>query len=97
MTQDTVDGIGTHRVRRRVKRGVVTRLSSLSRRSAPATTISDRSFNMVDFLMMSLLVTLCLEWNPVNLHEPATGQKVVTRQTAIAGDTASIFRMLVKR
>jgi len=52
---------------------------------------------MFAFLMMSLLVTLCLELNPVNLQEPATGLKVATGQTAIAVYEASIFRMLVER
>ena len=52
---------------------------------------------MVDFLIMSLLVTLCLERNPVNLHEPATGQKVATGQTAIAVVEASIVGVLVER
>lgn len=47
---------------------------------------------MVDFLIMSLLVTLCLERNPVNLHEPATGQKVATGETASAVDKAYRFR-----
>lgn len=52
---------------------------------------------MVDFLIMLLLVTLCLERNPVNLLEPATGRKVATSQTAIAGDTAHCFRQWVER
>jgi hypothetical protein len=47
---------------------------------------------MVDFLIMSLLVTLCLERNPVNLQEPTSGQKVATSQTAIAVETADFFR-----
>ena len=52
---------------------------------------------MVDFLIMSLLVTLCLERNPVNLHEPATGLKVATRQTTIVVYEASIVGVLVER
>lgn len=52
---------------------------------------------MVDFLIMSLLVTLCLERNLVNLQEAATGQKVATRQTAIAVAEASIVGVLVER
>lgn len=52
---------------------------------------------MVDFLIMSLLVTLCLEWNPVNLQEPATGLKVATSQIAIAVYEASIVGVLVER
>jgi hypothetical protein len=52
---------------------------------------------MVAFLMMSLLVTLCLGSNPVNLHEPATGLKVATGQTAIAVYEASIVGVLVER
>lgn len=52
---------------------------------------------MVAFLILSLLVKLCLGLNPVNLHEPATGQKVATGQTAIAVYEASIFGVLVER
>ena len=52
---------------------------------------------MVDFLIMSLLVTLCLERNPVHLAGPTTGLEVVTSQTSIEVCEASIFRMLVER
>lgn len=47
---------------------------------------------MVVFLIMSLLVTLCLERNPVNLRVPATGPKVATGQTANTVDEAYRFR-----
>lgn len=46
---------------------------------------------MVDFLLMSLLVTLCLERNLVNLQEPATGLKVATSQTAHAVESGRPF------
>lgn len=52
---------------------------------------------MVDFLIMSLLVTLCLERNPVHSTGPAAGLKVATRQTAIVVYEASIVGMLVER
>ena len=58
---------------------------------------SDKEFNRVDFMIMSLLVTLCLERNPVNLQEPATGQKVATGQTAITVVEADCFRQSVAR
>lgn len=46
---------------------------------------------MVDFLIMSLLVTLCLERNPVNLQAPATGLKVATRQTTSVVESGRLF------
>ena len=52
---------------------------------------------MFQLLMMSLLVTLCLERNPVNLQEPATGLKVATGLTTILVYEASIVGMLVER
>ena len=52
---------------------------------------------MVDFLIMSLLVTLCLELNPVHKLRPATGLEVATSQISIEVYEASIFRMLVER
>ena len=52
---------------------------------------------MVDFLIMSLLVTLCLELNPVHKIRPAVGLEVATSQTSIEVYEASIFRMLVER
>ena len=58
---------------------------------------SDKEFNMVDFLIMSLLVTLCLELNPVHKIRPAIGLEVATSQTSIEVYEASIFRMLVER
>lgn len=58
---------------------------------------SDKEDGMVAFLMLSLLVTLCLGLNPVNLHESATGPKVATGQTAIAVYEARDFRSLVER
>lgn len=42
---------------------------------------SDTETNMVDFLIMSLLVMLCLEQNPVHLRWPTTGLEVVTSRT----------------
>ncbi len=47
---------------------------------------------MVVFLIMSLLVTLCLERNPVNLQVPATSPGVATGETASAVDKAYRFR-----
>lgn len=47
---------------------------------------------MVDFLIMSLLVTLCLERNPVHSTGPATGFEVATGETASAVDKAYRFR-----
>ena len=47
---------------------------------------------MVDFLVMSLLVTLCLERNPVRSTGPATGFEVATGETALAVDKAYRFR-----
>ena len=58
---------------------------------------SDKEFNMVDFLILSLLVTLCLEQNPVHLTGSTTGLEVATSQTSIEVYEASIFRMLVER
>jgi hypothetical protein len=58
---------------------------------------SDKENNMVDFLIMSLLVTLCLERNPVNLQEPVSGSKVATGRTTIAVYEASIVGVLVER
>ena len=52
---------------------------------------SDKEFNMVDFLIMSLLVTLCLERSPVNLIEPATGLKVATSQTTSVVKSGRLF------
>ena len=52
---------------------------------------SDKELNMVDFLIMSLLVTLCLERNPVNLQEPATGLKVATSQTTSVVERGRLF------
>ena len=52
---------------------------------------SDKELNMVDFLIMSLLVTLCLERNPVNLQEPATGLKVATSQTTSVVESGRLF------
>ena len=46
---------------------------------------------MVDFLIMSLLVTLCLERNPVNFQEPATGQKVATSLTTNVVESGRLF------
>ena len=46
---------------------------------------------MVDFLIMSLLVALCLERNPVNLQEPATGLKVATSQTTSVVESGRLF------
>ena len=46
---------------------------------------------MVDFLIMSLLVTLCLERNPVNLQEPTTGQEVATSQTTSVVENGRLF------
>lgn len=53
---------------------------------------SDKEFNMVDFLIMSLLVTLCLERNPVHSTGPAAGFEVATGETASAVDKAYRFR-----
>lgn len=58
---------------------------------------SDKEFNMVDFLITLLLVTLCLERSPVHSTGPATGQKVAIGQTAIAVVEASIVGVLVER
>lgn len=47
---------------------------------------------MVVFLIMSLLVTLCLERNPVHSTRPATGFEVETSETANTVDKAYRFR-----
>lgn len=47
---------------------------------------------MVDFLIMSLLVTLCLERNPVHNTWPTTGFEVETCETSSEVDKACCFR-----
>ena len=52
---------------------------------------------MVDFLILSLLVMLCLEQNPVHLTGPTTGFEVVTsRMTNVVYD-GRLFGQSVKR
>ena len=57
----------------------------------------DKEFNMVDFLIMSLLVTLCLEQNPVHLTGPTTGLEVVTSRTTSVVYDGRLFGQSVKR
>ena len=52
---------------------------------------------MVDFLIMSLLVTLCLERNPGKQTGPATGLCVATGQTTNVVYEARIIGMRVER
>ena len=52
---------------------------------------------MFQLLMLSLLVTLCLERNPVHGTVPVIGSEVATSQTAIAVYMAGDFRSLVER
>ena len=52
---------------------------------------SDKEFNMVDFLIMSLLVTLCLERiSPVNLTGSATDRYVAIMPERISSNEARI-------
>lgn len=52
---------------------------------------------MVDFLIMSLLVTLCLGRNPVHNTWPTTGLEVAISRTSIEVQEADIFRLSIER
>ena len=52
---------------------------------------------MVDFLVLSLLVMLCLEQNPVHLIGPTTGLEVVTSRTTNVVYDGRLFGQSVKR
>ena len=52
---------------------------------------------MVDFLILSLLVTLCLEQNPVHLTGPTTGLELVTRLATNVVYDGRLFGQSVKR
>ena len=52
---------------------------------------------MVDFLMLSLLVMLCLVQNPVHLTGPTTGLEVVTSLATNVVYYGRLFGQSVKR
>ena len=58
---------------------------------------SDTETNMVDFLMLSLLVMLCLGQNPVHLIGPTTGLEVVTSLATNVVYDGRLFGQSVKR
>ena len=52
---------------------------------------------MVDFLMLSLLVMLCLGQNPVHLTGPTTGLELVTSLATNVVYDGRLFGQSVKR
>ena len=54
--------------------------------------ISDKEFNMVELAIMSLLITLCLERNSVNLQTLYSELELVTRESDRSDAKAHCFR-----